>query len=134
VVIKDLLARLHKTLWWRMKRLMKLKTLKDAQKELIELITWFSEISIEAENSMREVGLELTTVHALLGVSGELRKSLYLTNPIESLIFGIRHRMGRVMNWKSSKEKDQPNRLTSADSNSNGLWDNVYQSITVKNV
>jgi transposase-like protein len=99
-------ARLHKTLWWRMKRLMNLKTLEDAQKELVELITWLSEISIEAENSMREVGLELLTVHAL-GVSGELRKSLYSSNPIESLIFGIRHRMGRVKNWKSSNKKDQ---------------------------
>jgi hypothetical protein len=73
---------------------------------LVELITWLSEISIEAENSMREVGLELLTVHAL-GVSGELRKSLYSSNPIESLIFGIRHRMGRVKNWKSSNKKDQ---------------------------
>lgn len=98
--------KLHKTLWWRMKKLMNLKTLEDAKRDLAEFIMWLSEISIEAENSMREVGLELLTVHAL-GVSGDLRKSLYSTNPIESLIFGIRHRMGRVKNWKSSRKKDQ---------------------------
>ena len=52
---------------------------------------------MEAESSMNEVGLELLTVHQL-GVIGELRKSLYSTNPIESLIFGLRHKMSRVKN------------------------------------
>jgi transposase-like protein len=55
---------------------------------------------------MREVGLELLTVHSL-GITGDLRKSLYTTNPIESLIFGIRHRLSRVTNWESSAKKDQ---------------------------
>lgn len=96
----------HKTLWWRMKKLMNLKSFDEAKKELASLIVWLSEISIEAENSMTEVGLELLTVHRL-GVIGDLRKSLYSTNPIESLIFGIRHRLSRVKNWKSAKQKDQ---------------------------
>jgi transposase-like protein len=96
----------HKQLWWRMKKLMNLKSFEDAQKEMASLITWLAEISIEAESSMNEVGQELLTVHEL-GVSGELRKSLYSTNPIESMIFGIRHKMSKVTNWKSSKKKDQ---------------------------
>lgn len=96
----------HKQLWWRMKKLMNLKTLVDAQTELASLIKWVAEISIEAEASLNEVGQELLTVH-LLGIGGTLRKSLYSTNPIESLIFGLRHRMGRVKNWKTSKDKDQ---------------------------
>jgi transposase-like protein len=97
---------LHKQLWWRIKKLMNLKSLEDAKKDLASLIEWLAEISIEAENSMKEVGMELLTVHEL-EVHGELRKSLYSTNPIESLIFGIRHRLSRVKNWKSSKKKDQ---------------------------
>lgn len=98
--------KLHKQLWWRMKKLMNLKSIEDAKKDLASFIEWLSEISIEAENSMREVGMELLTVHEL-DVHGELRKSLYSTNPIESLIFGIRHRLSRVKNWKASKKKDQ---------------------------
>ncbi|MEQ1877488.1 MAG: transposase [Bdellovibrionia bacterium] len=97
---------LHKQLWWRMKKLMNLKSIDDAKKDLAEFITWLSEISIEAENSMQEVGMELLTVHAL-EVNGDLRKSLYSTNPIESMIFGIRHRLGKVKNWKSANKKDQ---------------------------
>ncbi len=89
-----------------MKKLMNLKSFEDAKKEMTSLIEWVAEISIEAESSMNEVGMELLTVHEL-GVSGELRKSLYSTNPIESMIFGIRHKMSKVTNWKSSKKKDQ---------------------------
>lgn len=96
----------HRTLLWRMKKLMSLKSLDEAKKELASLIVWLSEISTEAENSMNEVGMELLTVHQL-GVVGDLRKSLYSTNPIESLIFGIRHRLCRVKNWKSATKKDQ---------------------------
>lgn len=97
---------LHKQLWWRMKKLMNLKSFEEAKKDLASLIEWLSEISIEAESSMQEVGMELLTVHQL-EVQGELRKSLYSTNPIESLIFGIRYKLSRVKNWKSSKKKDQ---------------------------
>jgi putative transposase len=96
----------HKQLWWRMKKLMSLKSYDEAKKEMAGFIEWLAEISIEAESSMNEVGLELLTVHEL-GVSGSLRKSLYSTNPIESMIFGIRHKMEKVTNWKSSKKKDQ---------------------------
>ena len=98
--------KLHKQLWWRMKKLINLKSFDEAKKDLASLIEWLSEISIEAENSLREVGLELLTVHQL-EIEGDLRKSLYSTNPIESLIFGIRHRLSRVKNWKSSTKKDQ---------------------------
>ncbi len=97
---------LHRQLWWRMKKLMNLMSFEEAKKDLASFIEWLSEISIEAESSMREVGMELLTVHEL-EVHGDLRKSFYSTNPIESLIFGIRHRLSRVKNWKSSKKKDQ---------------------------
>lgn len=100
---------MHNQLWWRMKKLMNLKTFVEAKKELASLIIWLSDISIEAERSMNEVGLELLTVHQL-EICGELRKSLYSTNPIESIIFGIRHRLGRVKNWKSANKRDQVQR------------------------
>lgn len=101
--------KLHKQLWWRLKKLMNLVSFDEAKKELASLIAWLSEISVESESSMNEVGLELLTVHQL-SVTGELRKSLYSTNPIESLIFGLRHKMSRVKNWKTSKKKDQNQR------------------------
>lgn len=97
---------MHKQLWWRLKKLMNLTSFEDAKKDLAQFVEWLSEISIEAENSMQEVGLELLTVHQL-EIGGELRKSLYSTNPIESLIFGIRNKLSRVKNWKHSNKKDQ---------------------------
>lgn len=97
---------LHKQLWWRMKKLMNLKNYSDAKVELGNFIRWLAEISYEAESSMKEVGLELLTVHEL-EINGELRKALSTTNPIESLMGAIRNKTSRVKNWKSSKKKDQ---------------------------
>jgi putative transposase len=96
----------HKQLWWRMKKMMGMVDSTAAKKEMATLLTWLSEISIDAERSLEEAGSELLVVHEL-GISGVLRRSLYTTNPIESLIFGIRHRMARVKNWSRSKKKDQ---------------------------
>jgi putative transposase len=96
----------HKQLWWRMKKMMGIVDHQVAKNEMASLMTWLADISIDAESSLQESGSELLTVHEL-GISGVLRKSLYSTNPIESLIFGIRHRMSRIKNWKSSKQKDQ---------------------------
>jgi len=73
------------------------KKYEDAKTELGSFLEWLSDISVEVENSIREVGLELLTVHQL-EAHGELRKSLNSTNPIESLIFGIRHKLSRVKN------------------------------------
>lgn len=96
----------HKQLWWRLKKMMGIVDHQVAKKEMASLMKWLADISIDAESSLQESGDELLTVHEL-GISGVLRKSLYSTNPIESLIFGIRHRMARIKNWKSSKQKDQ---------------------------
>ena len=101
--------RLHGQLAWKMKRLMSLKTHVEAKKELITFVDWLSEISMEAERSMQEVGEELITVH-LLGLTGDLRKSLSSTNIIESLIGAVREKTNRVKNWKKSKNKDQAQR------------------------
>lgn len=96
----------HKQLWWRMKKIMSLVDHQVAKNEMASLMKWLADVSIDAESSLREAGSELLTVHEL-GVTGVLRKSLYSTNPIESLIFGIRHRIARIKNWKTSKQKDQ---------------------------
>lgn len=92
----------HRTIQWRMKKLMNIVNYAEALKELDSLTEWLSTISIEAESSMKEVGLELLTLHHL-GISGTLRKSLTTTNMIESLLSVVRRKTKRVTNWQGDK-------------------------------
>ena len=90
----------HKTLWWRMKKLMGLESWKAAQRELASLRKWLLGISYDAATSLDEAGEELLTLHRL-GIGGELRKSLSTTNIIESLFSVVRRKLANVKNWKS---------------------------------
>ena len=92
--------RLHGTLHWRMKKLMSVKSFDDALRELQSLGTWLAEVSCDAQSSLEEVGHELLTLH-MLGVAGDLRKSLSSTNPIESLLERVRDKTRRVKRWSS---------------------------------
>jgi transposase-like protein len=89
----------HNRLFWRMKKVMALNTFKDAEKELEALRAWLAELSVEAENSLKEAGPDLLTLHKL-GITGELRKSLYTTNIIESLFSVVKNQTKKVKNWK----------------------------------
>lgn len=90
----------HKTLLWRMKKLMGLNSLADAKKEYNSIHSWLKNISVDAANSLEEAGENLLTVH-MLGVTGELRKSLSSTNIIESLFSVVRAKLRNVKNWHS---------------------------------
>ena len=103
----------HATLLFRMRKMMGLKNLKDAQRELLSLRTWLLAISHDAATSLDEAGEELLTLHAL-GIDGELRKSLYSTNPIESLFSVVRGMTGRVKNWRSQKSQQPLRWIASA--------------------
>lgn len=92
----------HAQLHWRMKKLMGLVRHDEAIRELDSLAHWLSQISQDAEASIREVGPDLVTVHRL-GLSRALRQGLSSTNAIESLIGVVRGKTDRVKNWKSKK-------------------------------
>lgn len=90
----------HRTAHWRMKKMMALRSFEDARDELNSLTAWLEQISPDAAVSLQEAGTDLLTLHKL-GVAGELRKSLYTTNAIESLFSVVRTGTGRVKNWKA---------------------------------
>ena len=90
----------HWTAHWRMKKMMALRSFEDALDELNSLAAWLEQISPDAAASLQEAGTDLLTLHKL-GIAGELRKSLYTTNAIESLFSVVRTGTGRVKNWKA---------------------------------
>ena len=90
----------HRTAHWRMKKMMALRSFEDALDELNSLAAWLEQISPDAAASLQEAGTDLLTLHKL-GIAGELRKSLYTTNAIESLFSVVRTGTGRVKNWKA---------------------------------
>jgi putative transposase len=88
----------HGQLWKRMKRMMGINNQALAEKEFESLADWLSTISHDAEQSLREAGAELLTVHEL-GLTGAFRNSLSSTNLIESLIGVVKTKMRNVKNW-----------------------------------
>lgn len=94
--------RYHSEVHLKLSRIMGLKSLKDAQDEMLELRSWLAAISDSAASSLDEAGDDLLTLHSL-GISGELRKSLFSTNLIESLFAVVRNKCSNVKNWKSKK-------------------------------
>lgn len=81
-----------------MKRMMGINNHALAEKEFESLADWLSTISHDAEQSLREAGAELLTVHEL-GLTGAFRNSLSSTNLIESLIGVVKTKMRNVKNW-----------------------------------
>lgn len=77
-----------------------------AEAEMAILEHWLGQINHEALNSLEEAERETLTV-IKLRASRELRKSILSTNPIESMMDGIRTRTNRVKNWKSGPDQIQ---------------------------
>lgn len=97
--IKDYIPEVnHGQLWKRMKRMMGLRSHKEALREYKLLKDWLSTISHDAEKSLDEAGSELLTVIDL-GLTGDFRNSLSSTNLIESLIGIVKSHTRRVKNW-----------------------------------
>ena len=74
----------------------------DAQGELQKLEKWLERINPSAALSLKECSEELLTVHKL-NVPPLLRKTLYSTNPIESMFSEVSRNMGRVTSMKKGK-------------------------------
>lgn len=91
----------HSEMVRRIKLIMGLNRLEDAQEALTKLQDWIDTINSDAASSLREVGDDLLTVHRL-GITGALRKSLASTNLIESIFSVVRTKCQRVKNWKKS--------------------------------
>ena len=75
----------------------------DAKEELKQMEEWLKKINPSAAESLVEGQEELLTVHRL-EVHTLLRKSLYSTNPIESMLSQVSHLHGRVKNMKGGKQ------------------------------
>ena len=89
----------HGQVSWRMKRLMNLQSLGDAKHEYGSFHRWLAELSEAAAESLDEAGDELLTLH-VLGVSGDLRKSLSTTNMLESLFSVVRNGIVRNKRYR----------------------------------
>ena len=79
-----------------------MKSYEEARKVMDNTILWLEQISEPAAASLRE-GLEETLTVVRLGLPDLLRKTFATTNPIESIINGVRYRTHRVKRWKTGK-------------------------------
>jgi transposase-like protein len=73
----------------------------DAKAMLTELERWLRTINESAADSLREAFEELLTLHRLK-VPALLRKTLYSTNPIESMFSTVRECEGNIKRYRGS--------------------------------
>jgi len=76
----------------------------EALKDHETLVHWLGELNLEAQNSLLEANLETLTV-IKLNVPNLLRKTLWSTNPIESIFDKVRSKSNRVKNWSSGVDQ-----------------------------
>lgn len=66
----------------------------------VNLVRWLGELNVEAQNAMLDANFETLTVIELK-VPNLLRKTLWSTNPIDSVFDKVRSKWNRVKNWSS---------------------------------
>jgi transposase-like protein len=74
----------------------------DAKGMLLELERWLREKNVSAAESLKEALEEILTLHRLK-VPALLRKTLYSTNPIESMFSNVRHCEKNLKRTRGSK-------------------------------
>jgi len=74
----------------------------EAKKFMDNTVRWLEQISEPAAASLKE-GLEETLTVVKLGLPDLMRKTLSSTNPIESILDGVRYRTHRVKRWRTGK-------------------------------
>jgi putative transposase len=79
-----------------------LASYEEAKKFMDNTLRWLEQISEPAAASLRE-GLEETLTVVKLGLPDLLRKTFSSTNPIESILEGVRYRTHRVKRWRTGK-------------------------------
>lgn len=81
-----------------------MRSYEEARKVMDNTLLWLDQISEPAAASLKE-GLEETLTVVKLGLPDLLRKTFSSTNPIESILDGVRYRTHRVKRWKTGQGK-----------------------------
>jgi transposase-like protein len=79
-----------------------LASYEEARRFMNNAVRWLEQISEPAAASLRE-GMEETLTVVKLALPDLLRKTFSSTNPIESILDGVRYRTHRVKRWKTGK-------------------------------
>lgn len=79
-----------------------MRSYEEARKVMDNTLLWLDQISEPAAASLKE-GLEETLTVVKLGLPDLLRRTFSTTNPIESILDGVRYRTHRVKRWRSGK-------------------------------
>ena len=79
-----------------------MRSYEEAKKVMDNTVLWLDQISEPAAASLKE-GLEETLTVVKLGLPDLLRRTFSTTNPIESILDGVRYRTHRVKRWRSGK-------------------------------
>jgi putative transposase len=77
-----------------------MRSYEEAKKVMENTLLWLDQISEPAAASLKE-GLEETLTVVKLGLPDLLRRTFSTTNPIESILDGVRYRTHRVKRWRS---------------------------------
>jgi len=85
----------------RFLRALEMKRYEDAKEEMLALEKWLRERNESAADSLLEALEEILTVYRL-GVPEQLRKTLYSTNPIESMFSMVRGMEHNLKRYRSS--------------------------------
>lgn len=86
----------------RMSAAYALKDHAEATKLLQETVRWIANISEPAARSLEE-GMDETLTVVRLGLPDLLRRTFATTNPLESILDGVRYRTARVKRWRGGK-------------------------------
>ncbi len=90
----------------RLQRALDRPTLKEAEKELAQLIDELEEINQSAANSLREGLAEILTLHRL-GIFETVGCSFKTTNCLENINGLVEERCAKVDHWKNSNQKQR---------------------------
>jgi transposase-like protein len=96
---KHLAKKYRKEAHWRFKTALEQNSYEDARRMLLELEKWLRGINESAADSLMEAFEEILTLHRLK-VPGLLRKTLYSTNPIESMFSTVRDAEGNIKRYR----------------------------------
>jgi len=99
---KHLAKKYRKEAHRRFKTALEQNKYEDARRMLMEMEKWLRGINESAADSLLEAFEEILTLHRLK-VPGLLRKTLYSTNPIESMFSAVRDAEGNIKRYRRGK-------------------------------
>lgn len=99
---KHLAKKYRKEAHWRFKMALEHNSYEDARQMLVDMEKWLRGINESAADSLLEAIEEILTLHRLK-IPALLRKTLYSTNPIESMFSTVRDGEGNIKRYRDSK-------------------------------